>query len=174
MSPSSLAFLLSAAVTTHRSLYVFATRSRKAAAAPLNVHDEHERTFLAACVAVPTVGASALAELDLDADLVSDASRAAAGWLRAHLDDPAAGLDEQDPALQAVIREILVRVADVEPNTDAFTVTRLQLALARAQREAAAARRAHAGVDEAERRRVEVQAQLSAALDRVLEANAPR
>lgn len=151
-----------------------ATPAPSRAAAPLNVHDEHERTFLAACVAVPAAGAAALAELDLDADLVSEPSRGAARWLRAHLADPSAGLDDQDPALQAVIREILVRVADVEPNDDAFTVTRLQLALARAQREATAARRAHAGVDEAERRRVAVQAQLSAALDRVLEANAPR
>lgn len=151
-----------------------AAPSPSRAAAPLAAHDEHERRFLAACVAVPAAGAPALAELDLEADLVSDASRAAARWLRDHLADPAAGLDEQDPALQAVIREILVRVADVDPTDDAFAVTRLQLALARAQREAVAARRAHVGVDEAERRRVELQAQLNAALDRVLEAGAPR
>jgi DNA primase len=150
-----------------------ASRAPRSAAA-LAVHDEHERTFLAACVAVPEAGERALADLDLDADLVSDASRDAARWLRERLADPAAGLDDQEPALQAVIREILVRVADVEPTGDAFAVTRLQLAFARAQREVLAARRAHAGVDLAERRRVEVQAQLNAALDRVLEAGAPR
>lgn len=136
--------------------------------------EQQERGFLALCVAVPSAGAQALAALDLDADLTAEASRLAATWLREHLDDPEAGLEAQDDALQVVVRDICFRAPREEPLREAVEAERLQLVLARAERELAAARRAHSGVDEAQRRRRTAQEEYNAALDRVLEAGAPR
>lgn len=144
------------------------------AAVRVSTAEQQERGFLALCVALPAPGAKALAALDLEQDLTSDASRAAAVWLREHLDDPEAGLDTQDEGLQVVVRDICFRAPKGDLIPEAVEAERLQLALARAERELVAARRAHSGVDDAQRRRRTAQEQYNAALDRVLEAGAPR
>ena len=140
----------------------------------LTAAEEQERGFLALCVAVPTAGAASLAKIDLDADLTTDASRAAAAWLREHLDDPEAGLDAQDERLQVLIRDIRFRAPNEPPPPEAIEAERLQLALARAERDVLAARRAHTGVDDARRRHKAIQEEYFAAVDRVMEAGAPR
>lgn len=145
------------------------------AAVQLTAAEQQERGFLALCVALPAAGAKVLADVDVDHDLTSAGSRAAAAWLRDHLDDPEAGLDAQDERLQVLVRDICFRAPkgeDLVP--EALEAERLQLALARAERELVAARRAHQGVDDAQRRRRTAQEEYNAALDRVLEAGAPR
>ncbi|MGK2939524.1 MAG: DNA primase [Solirubrobacteraceae bacterium] len=161
-----------------------ASRPEPAAAEPdvvqrvavqLSAAEQQERGFLAVCVAVPSAGAKALAALDLEHDLTTDASRAAARWLADHLDDPERDLEAQEERLQVLVRDICFRAPkgdDLMP--EAVEAERLQLSLARAERELVAARRAHSGVDDAQRRRRTAQEQYNAALDRVLEAGAPR
>jgi hypothetical protein len=135
---------------------------------------QQERGFLAVCVAVPSAGAASLAALDLDADLTDAASRDAARWLRDHLDDPEDGLDDQPETVQLVVRDVCFRSPTGDVPAEAVEAERLQLVLARAERELLAARRAHAGVDDAQRARRSAQEAYNAALDRVLEAGAPR
>ncbi len=133
-----------------------------------------ERSFLALCIALPALGAPALAELDLDADLSSAFTRRAAEHLRAHLDAPTTGLEEDDPLL-AFMRELAVGDARAAAATPAmFEIERLQLTLARLDREIAAARAAAAGdVSELARRRSATQARLSAAVVRAMDEGAP-
>jgi DNA primase len=109
-------------------------------AAVLGRREPTERSFLALCIALPHLGAPALAELDLDADLTSAFTRRAAAHLREHLAAPTAGLAEDDPLL-AFMREIAVgdaRAGDATPAR--FEIERLQLTLARLEREIAGAR----------------------------------
>ncbi|MBJ7518812.1 MAG: DNA primase [Solirubrobacteraceae bacterium] len=140
----------------------------------LTAAEEQERGFLALCVSVPAAGAKSLAKIDLDADLTTNASRAAAAWLREHLEDPEDGLDAQDERLQVLIRDIRFRAPNEPPPPEAIEAERLQLALARAERDVLAARRAHTGVDDARRRHKAIQEEYFAAVDRVMEAGAPR
>ena len=113
---------------------------REGGPAVLGRREPTERSFLALCIALPQLGAPALAELDLDADLTSAFTRRAAAHLREHLAAPTAGLAEDDPLL-AFMREIAVgdaRAGDATPAR--FEIERLQLTLARLEREIAAAR----------------------------------
>ncbi len=119
--------------------------ARRVAAAPLGRRERTERTFLALCIALPKLGAPALAELDLDADLTAPATRAAAAHLREHLAAPTDGLADDDP-IAPLVRELSVRAARASgASPAAFEAERLQLALARLDREIAAARSAAAG-----------------------------
>ena len=133
-----------------------------------------ERSFLALCIALPALGAPALAELDLDADLSSAFTRRAAEHLREHLEAPTIGLDEDGPLL-AFMRELAVGDARAAAATPAmFEIERLQLTLARLDREIAAARAAAAGdVSELARRRSATQARLSQAVERAMDEGAP-
>ncbi|MBJ7331177.1 MAG: DNA primase [Solirubrobacteraceae bacterium] len=141
----------------------------------LNGAEEQERGFLALCIALPAAGAKALTSLDLAADLTSERSRAAATWLRDHLDDPEAGLDAQDEALQVLIRDIRFRAPkEGDLPAEAVEAERAHLLLARAEREVVAARKARSGVDAALRAHRARQEEYSAAMDRLLEVNAPR
>ena len=109
-------------------------------AAALGRREPTERSFLALCIALPQLGAPALAELDLDADLTSAFTRRAAAHLREHLAAPTTGLAEDDPLL-AFMREIAVGDARVgDPTPARFEIERLQLTLARLERDIAAAR----------------------------------
>jgi DNA primase len=128
-----------------------------------------ERSFLALCIALPELGARALAELDLEADLTSAVTRRAAAHLREHLAAPTAALADDDPLL-AFMRELAVgdaRAASATPA--AFEIERLQLTLGRLDREIAAARAAASGdVAELARRRSATQERLARALDRAM------
>ncbi len=142
--------------------------------AALGRREPTERSFLALCMALPALGAPALAELDLDADLTSAFTRRAAEHLREHLDAPTTGLSDHDPLL-AFMRELAVgdaRTAEATPA--AFEIERLQLTLARLDREIAAARAAATGdIAELARRRGAAQARLSSAVDRAMDEGHP-
>jgi DNA primase len=143
---------------------------RRLATAPLGRRDHTERMFLALCIALPKLGGPALAELDLQADLTGPATRAAAEHLRAHLAAPTEGLDDDDP-IAPLVRELAVRATRASgASPAAFEAERLQLALARLDREIAAARSAAAGdVSELARRRTTMQEQLKRALENAME-----
>ena len=132
--------------------------------------ERQEREFLAYCVARPELGGPALAGLELDADLTSELNRRAAAHLRAHLDAPAEGLGELDDEVAAVVRAVRVRAGQVETGPGGFAAERLQLALARVDRELAAARRAGAGdLATIAARRETLRREFNDAVDRALE-----
>ena len=142
-------------------------------AAMLGRREPTERSFLALCIALPSLGIPALAELDLDADLTSAFTRRAAAHLREHLDSPTAGLADDDPLL-AFMRELAVGDARAsEPTPAAFAIERLQLTLARLDREIAAARAAASGdISELAGRRSAAQSELSRALEQAMDEGA--
>jgi DNA primase len=146
------------------------------ATATLGRREPTERSFLALCIALPELGAAALAELDLEADLTSAVTRRAAAHLREHLAAPTAALADDDPLL-AFMRELVVGDARAgAPTPAALEIERLQLTLARLDREIAAARTAARGdVSELAGRRSSVQGLLARALERAMdEGAAPR
>ncbi len=127
-----------------------------------------ERAFLAFCLARPDLGAPALAELDPDADLSHPVCRRVAVWLRDHLDAPTADLPG-DAELAALVRELVVRAGRAVPTPAAFELQRLQLTLARLDREIVAARRSGGGVAALAGRRVEAKHRYDRAMERALE-----
>ena len=144
--------------------------------ADLGRREPTERSFLALCIALPRLGAAALAELDLEADLTSAATRRAAAHLREHLDAPTTGLADDDPLL-GFMRELAVGDARTQAATPAaFEIERLQLTLARLDREIAAARAAASGdISKLAQRRWEAQAKLAHAVERAMDDHpAPR
>jgi len=148
----------------------------RAPAAPLGRREDTERNFLALCVARPDLGTQALAELDLESDLTSPLTRRAAAHLREHLDAPLHAAPD-DAALLALLTQLAVRsgeAAVVSPAT--FEIERLQLVLARVEREIAAARAAGSGaISGLGARRSMIQQQLAQAVDRAMEeGHAPR
>ena len=140
--------------------------ARRLATAPLGRRERTERTFLALCIALPKLGAAALAELDLDADLTAPATRAAAAHLRTHLAAPTDGLADDDP-IAPLVRELSVRaVRAAGASPAAFEAEHLQLGLARLDREIIAARAAAAGdVSELATRRSAMLEQLKRVVD---------
>jgi DNA primase len=139
----------------------------------LNRQESQERSFLALCIALPALGAPALAELDLEADLTSAITRRAADHLRDHLAAPTTELADDDP-LQTLMRELAVGDARAHEATPAaFDIERVQLTLARLDREIAAARnKASSEIPELARRRSEAQRQLAQALERAMDEGA--
>jgi DNA primase len=123
--------------------------------------EEAERAFLAQCLAVPEDGRRRLSELDPDAVFTSALSRRAAVHLRAHLDAPAAGIPEDDQALQAVVAELVLRARALD-DADAAQLERSALMLERARldRAIAAARAAQEPVSELAAERQTVLAEL--------------
>jgi DNA primase len=111
----------------------------RAPTASLGPRERTERTFLALCMALPKLGAPALADLDLDADLTAPATRAAAARLREHLDAPTEGLADDDP-IAALMRELSVRAGGITATPAVFRMERLQLDLHRIERDITAAR----------------------------------
>jgi DNA primase len=144
-----------------------------AARAPLARRERTERTFLALCIALPRLGAPALAGLDLDADLTSPAMRRAAAHLREHLAAPTEALDDDDPTAP-VVRELAVRAAAFErPSPAQFRLERLQLRLHRIDREIAAARARGEPVHDLAEQRSATKAQIDLGMEDVMSGAEP-
>ena len=140
----------------------------------LSRQEKQERTFLELCIALPGLGAPALAELDLEADLATPVLRRAAVHLREHLAAPTDALDG-DEELTALVRALAVRAAGMERASPAqFRVERLQLELHRIEREIAAARARDEPMTELARRRGATQAKIGRAMEQVMEEGASR
>ncbi|MGA8365410.1 MAG: DNA primase [Solirubrobacteraceae bacterium] len=129
-----------------------------------------ERAFLAQCIAEPESGARALGELDLDAHFTSDLLRRAASHLRDHLSDPGAQLPEEDPELSGLLAELVVQAGRESPAPAMLESQRMQLELARIDREIVRARGQESGeVSELALRRAEVKREFDLAYERALE-----
>jgi DNA primase len=129
-----------------------------------------ERAFLALCIANPGAGAQALSELDLGENFTSDVVRRAAEHLREHLADPIAGLSQDDAELNALVAQLVVEAGREPARGDMLEVQRLQLELARMDRNIRGMRVHDAGgVSELARRRSEVKLEFERAYARVLE-----
>jgi DNA primase len=113
-----------------------------------------ERLFLALCLAVPDVGATLLANLDVDEILTSTSLRRAARHLAGHLRAPMSELPEGDEEFARTISglvELAGRVPD--PSADRLEHARLILDLDRLDRAIIRARAEGAGTSDLARQR---------------------
>jgi len=151
---------------------------------PLSRQEDAERAFLALCIASPEEGAAMLASVDIEEDFSSDLLRRAARHLaQGDLREPMAaasgngqgGLDE-DPELKGLIAELIVeggRESVAKPAK--LEAQRLQLELARVDRQIQRARGEHSGeVSALAGQRAEVKRQFDRAYGRVLEETGER
>lgn len=74
--------------------------------------DLQERQFLAACIATPKDGMAFLTEAESQAALSTPLNRRALIHLKAHLESPAAGTDD-DPELASFVAELVNRATDL-------------------------------------------------------------
>jgi DNA primase len=144
----------------------------RAASAPLGRRERTERTFLALCIALPKLGAPALAELDLDADLTAPATRAAAAHLREHLDAPTDGVGGDDP-IAALVRELTVRAGGITATPAVFRMERLQLDLHRIEREITAARSQGLPLTDLAERRSTTKAEINRTMEELWQKGEP-
>jgi DNA primase len=129
-----------------------------------------ERAFLALCIASPGAGEQALAELDIAESFTSALMRRAAEHLRAHLADPRKDLADDDPELSSLVAQLVVEAGRESARPEMLEVQRLQLELARMDRQIHRTRAQHGGeVSELARRRSEVKRDFERAYARVLE-----
>jgi DNA primase len=113
-----------------------------------------ERLFLALCLAVPDVGATILAGLDVDEILTSTALRRAARHLAAHLRAPLAELPPGDEEFARTISGLVDLAGRVpDPSADRLEHARLHLDLDRLERAIIRARAEGGGTSDLARRR---------------------
>jgi DNA primase len=156
--------------------------ARRGQAVEMTRREDTERAFLALCIASPGEGAEALAGLDLDVHFSSDLLRRAARHLRdGSLAEPMAAAPsdeaplEGDVRLSGLLAELIVEAGREEPDTAMLEVQRLQLELARVDREIQRARGQESGdVSELAHRRAEVKRAFDRAYGRVLEETGDR
>jgi hypothetical protein len=105
---------------------------------------------------VSDAGREALEDVDIDELFVSDLTRRAAHYLRAHVERPGQDLPTGDDALARLVAELVIRTGDLDSDPEALALERLQLDKLRLDRRIADARRAGDPVGElaAERQRV--------------------
>jgi DNA primase len=134
-----------------------------------------ERAFLALCIANPGAGAQALVELDLADSFTGELMRRAAEHLRAHLTAPNSGLPADDPELAALVAQLVVEAGRYSTASEMLEVQRLQLELARMDRQIRGTRGDEAGqISELARKRGEVKLEFERAYARVLEETGER
>ncbi len=140
-----------------------------------------ERAFLALCIASPEEGEQALQGLDIDQHFSSELLRRAARHLRAgNLREPMAaasadGSLEEDPELKALLTELVVAAGRDASHPAMLEAQRLQLELARVERQIQQARGQQSGeVSELARRKATVKLEFDRAYGRVLEETGDR
>lgn len=150
---------------------------QRRAVAALDRRTEPERAFLALCIASPAEGAAALAAMDVDAHFTSPVLRRAAAYLRdGHLADPmgtagnGGAQADDDRELARALAELIVQAGREQANPAMIDVQRLQLELARYDRDIQHARGGQ-GVDVSAlaRARAERRREFERAYARVLE-----
>jgi DNA primase len=108
----------------------------------LDKREQTERTFLALCIALPEVGAKALAGIDLERHLTGSLTRRAGAHLREHLESPTEGIAAEDGELLTLMAELALRAAREPAGPASLEVEALQLEKDRLEREIAASRSA--------------------------------
>jgi DNA primase len=152
----------------------------RAGAPPTSGREDAERAFLALCIATPADGATMLASVDVDRDFSSEPLRRAARRLReVDLREPLAGAGagelDSDPELKALLAELVVEAGRGGVNPAMLEAQRLQLELARVEREIAQARGRRSGeVNELAQRKAIVKRDFDRAYARVLEQTGER
>jgi DNA primase len=142
---------------------------RRASRPPLDPRERSERTFLALCIALPENGAVALQGLDVDEYFTSPLARRAAVHLLAHPDSPTDGVPEDDAELVSLMAELAVRAGE-PATTEMLELERLQLELARLEREMAGARSSERGdVAKLATRRAQLKVSMDRAVERAME-----
>jgi DNA primase len=147
---------------------------RRRRAEGVSGRDEAERAFLALCIAAPEQGEQALRGLDPDEYFSSALNRRAATRLRdGGLRDPMAegpGEAPEDPELRRLLAALVVEAGRERAEPEMLEVQRLQLELARIDRQIQRARAGQQGeVSELAGRRAEVKREFDRAQERVLE-----
>jgi DNA primase len=146
-----------------------AAASRRAVTASLDPAGRAEHAFLAQCLASPSAGREALAQLDLEATFTSDVTRRAA----AHVRDRLAGgaeLPPDDDELATLMAELVVRAGEMRSSEAALEGERLSLELLAIERQIAAARAAASGdVTPLVARREELRRRRDTAIARAIE-----
>jgi DNA primase len=151
-----------------------------AGAPPTSGREDAERAFLALCIATPADGATMLASVDVDRDFSSEPLRRAARRLReVDLREPLAGARsgelDTDPELKALLAELVVEAGRGGVDPAMLEAQRLQLELARVEREIAQARGRRSGeVNELAQRKAIVKRDFDRAYARVLEQTGER
>jgi DNA primase len=157
-------------------------RARQPRVSEMTRREETERAFLALCIASPEEGALALAGLDIDEHFSSGLLRRAArhlggGDLRAPMSDVANGEArlEDDPQLKGLLAELVVEAGREQPDTVMLEVQRLQLELARVDRQIQRARGQDGGdISALAQRKAQVKREFDRAYGQVLEQTGDR
>jgi len=157
-------------------------RARQPRVSEMTRREETERAFLALCIASPDEGAPALAGLDIDEHFSSGllrraAKRLGAGDLRAPMRELADGGErlEDDPQLKGLLAELVVEAGREQPDGAMLEVQRLQLELARVDRQIQRARGQDGGdVNALAKRKAEVKRDFDRAYGLVLEKTGDR
>jgi DNA primase len=144
--------------------------------------EDTERAFLALCIASPEAGERALAGLDVEEHFASGLLRRAArrlrdGDLRAPMVDPAGESDTlgADLELKGLLAELVVEAGREESHPAMLEAQRLQLELARVDRQIQRARGQESGdVSELAHHRTRVKREFDRAYGRVLEETGDR
>jgi DNA primase len=148
---------------------------------PTSGREDSERAFLALCIAAPADGATMLASVDVERDFSTELLRRAARRLReVDLHEPmaaggGAGDLDAEPELKALLAELVVEAGRGEVHPAMLEAQRLQLELARVEREIAQARGRRDGeVSDLARRKASVKHDFDRAYARVLEESGER
>jgi DNA primase len=144
--------------------------------------EDTERAFLALCIASPQEGRQALDSVDVEEDFASELLRRAARRLRdGSLHEPMSGdadrlgdLDE-DPELKALLAELIVEAGREQAHPAMLEAQRLQLRMARMDRDIQRARVAGSGdVNALAQQRAQVKREFDLAYSRVLDDTGER
>jgi hypothetical protein len=144
--------------------------------------EETERAFLALCIAAPDDGALALAGLDVDEHFSSGLLRRAArhlsaGDLRSPMSDVAGAEErlEDDQQLKGLLAELVVEAGRDKADAAMLEVQRLQLELARVERQIQRARGQDGGdISALAQHKAEVKRNFDRAYGQVLEQTGDR
>jgi DNA primase len=148
----------------------------------LSRREDTERAFLALCIASPHEGALALADLDVDEHFSSGLLRRAALRLReGALQQPMRDLPgeggslDEDPELKGLLAELVVEAGGEQPDPAMLEVQRLQLELARVDRQIQRARGQDNGdVSDLAKHKAKIKVEFDRAYGRVLEETGDR
>ncbi|MDQ3934610.1 MAG: DNA primase [Actinomycetota bacterium] len=103
-----------------------AAPAQTASPTPADAVARTERTFLAMCVSAGQAGREYLDRLG-DEHFSSDILRQARAFLAANLDDPLAALPDDDPALAALVTDVVMREESISPELMRLTFGQLEL-----------------------------------------------
>lgn len=128
-----------------------------------------ERAFLVQCIALPSEGRDALAQMDLDADLTNPSFRRIAALLASSTPGEELAAPAGDEELGPVLAELQVRATQANASAAALGAERLRLELARTEREIGAAKSSGGDlvglVERREALRAQIERQVEATLD---------